>query len=167
MAATAAISLQYTAGPPVSRSHASDFLIRGNDYTSIADLDDSETLYTTDFTLLGQDKGLMFIVTTTGDTTAGHTAAISLMHGAAQANGVLTSGLIRAGQTPVVPATTITLDMGTAADRAVILHASPTGYDADGTNQSAVVSLRFVGAGSLSNCVVRVTAITYALRSEK
>lgn len=164
----AAIAVQYTAGVPLSTSHAADFVIRGNDHVTVADLDDSETLYAGDFTLTGQDKGCMFVITTTGDTTSAHTAAITLMHGASQANGALTSGLIRASQsTPAVPATTVTLDMGTAADRNVILHVNPTAVDADGTQMSNVISLRFVGAGSLSNLVVRVTCITYALRTEK
>ncbi len=161
------VSLQYAAGPPLSKMHEEMYQINGNDHTAIADLDDSETLYTADFTLTAAEQAAFFVITTTGDTTAGHTAAITLMTGTTHAL-ACTQALVRADQSaPALPAATITLDMGTAADRNVIIHVSPAALDSAGAQVGKIISLRFVGAGSLSNLVVRVTLVTYELRSQR
>ena len=163
----AALATQYVSGPPLSRSHAGKLKINGNDHVAIADLDDAETLTTADFTLVGDEQAAFFVITTTGDTTAGHVATVSLRHTASAAAGV-SLGLIRSSQSSPVPVDSVALDMGTAADRNVILHVNPNALETTtGAKMSKILSLRFVGSGSLSNLVVRVTLVTSSLRHIK
>lgn len=162
-----ALGTQYAAGPALSMSHAGEWKVNAVDISAIADLDDGETLYTADFTLTGDEQAAMFVVVTSGDTTSAHTAAVSLMHTASHALAV-TKGLIRGKQSaPPVPETTVTLDMGIAADRNVVLHVNPNAVDSALAQLSKVISLKFVGAGSLSNLVVRVALLTSNLRHQK